>query len=137
VYLCKEFTLLSILVITQGSDLAVTLGKRASSVFELPYVPAKLAVTLCKRASNVFELPHLFSKLPVTLDGGASQAVDLPVTFSDVVSKALRLGQHVIQSINQRIALCVLRLLQLSTSPPEMIAHVLIEWIWGTRKMSR
>jgi hypothetical protein len=107
--LCKEFTLLSILVITQGSDLAVTLGKRASSVFELPYVPAKLAVTLCKRASNVFELPHLLSKLPVTLDGGASQAVDLPVTFSDVVSKALRLGQHVIQGVHLRIALRGLR----------------------------
>ena len=56
-YLCKEFTLLPILVITQGSDLPVTLGKRASNVFELLYVPAKLAVTLGERDSNVFELP--------------------------------------------------------------------------------
>ena len=40
-----------------SAKLAVTLGKRASNVFDLLYVPTKLPVTLGKRASNVFELP--------------------------------------------------------------------------------
>jgi hypothetical protein len=98
VYLRKEFTLLPVLVITQGSDLSVTLGKRASNVFELLYVPPKLLITLGKRASNVFELLHVPPKLLITLGKRASNVFELlhvppklPITLGKRASNVFEL----------------------------------------------